>query len=226
MRERIRKETEDRSFRKKVAELMGSAGEEIVFVAGEGSILVYPEVEESLRRLSEKGVRMRGCLSNPSRGVVEDLVLAGCDLYLGKAARNHFFVFDRKHWLSTPYHRPGDKGGVLHMDDPEGGERMVLLFESMAWNALFLSHLMREKERAEADRVYPPCAHLSPEDRALFMAELLPKVEESLDKNDWRGVKLFLGRWSRKCFWAFWETPVAGEESDAAGDLDEVVYAP
>jgi len=221
----IKKEIEDKGFRGKVTELMGFVKEEIVFVAGEGSILAYPELEKYLYELPEKGVRIKGYLSNPSRDVVEKLISAGCDIYLEKAVKNHFFVFDRENWLSTPYHQPGEKRGVLHMNDPEGGKHKLLFFEDLTWSALFLSYLMRKKEHAEADKAYPPSAYLSSEEKAQFMAEILPKVEEALNRNDWRKVKLLLRKWSKGCFWAFWETPVLGEGTNVAKDLDEVVYA-
>jgi hypothetical protein len=121
----------DREFAKAIIELAESAKKEIIYASGEGSTLLLPGVMEAGDDAALRGAIIRGYLAKPDIRILGDVV-AKHELYLGRVRpEEHFYVIDRRHYLSPISHEEGRKEGWIHWDDEEGAKGEVKKFEAL-----------------------------------------------------------------------------------------------
>lgn len=128
----------DRTFREQVYKLLSLANEEIIVMGGELSSYDFFDLRDAFDTAIEKGVKARVYATHPSVHTINRLVLKGVEVYVGKnELKDHFTIVDRKHWAISESHPPytiGERRGKVYLNDPEGAERILKLFEEYIKN--------------------------------------------------------------------------------------------
>ena len=119
----------DEEFRRVVADFLNSARKEVVIVAGELGSLRYSELELALGRAVKRRVAIKVCLARPHPGILNKLILCGCEVFCGeKLPKRHFMVVDRRSWTGLEEHPPSSVGtrcGKAYIDDPDGASKKL-----------------------------------------------------------------------------------------------------
>lgn len=128
----------DEVFRKYVRELIDSAEEEILVIAGELGSYRFPDLKWAFKRASKRGIKIRIYASAPPQWIVNGLLSRGCEIYVGKEVKGHYLIVDSESWVYSGPHPPGALGirqGEAHIDEPEKAKKKVDYFNRLVSKA-------------------------------------------------------------------------------------------
>ena len=139
MSEIIKKSPLDEVFRQSVLKFIDSARKEIIVITGEVGAFKYWDLRLGAKSARERGVAVKIYATNPPQGILNKLLMYGCEVYVGKKSpEKHYMVIDANSWVFSEEHPPGQIGvrsGSAHKDDPRGAKKIIKLFNSLVTKA-------------------------------------------------------------------------------------------
>lgn len=144
----ISRDSTDEDFRRKAAQLIDSAKDEIVVITGEISAYGFPDLKWAAERARERGVAVKVYASSPSSDISNGLVARGIEVFIGPRVKDHYLVVDsRSYILSKPHAlEVGERTGELHEDEPEEAGEIREKFDKLLAKATPLKKIDWKKD--------------------------------------------------------------------------------
>lgn len=135
----IPRDPADENFRRHTKDLIDSAKEEIIVIAGELGAYSFHDLRQAAEAAAERGVKIRIYAPSPDRNIVNRLIRHGCEVYLGKTKqRDHYMLVDRKSYIISKKLEKkarvapvGTRLGYEYIDDKAGAKKIALLFDRL-----------------------------------------------------------------------------------------------
>lgn len=135
----VKRSALDEDFRRNVLELVNSARKEILVITGEFESYRFIDLRLGVERARDRGVKVKVYAKRPSPGVLNKLLMHGCEVYVGRELpKDHYLVMDQKSWMLSEEHPPrriGVRRGIVHEGDPDGAKKVVKLFRELVAKA-------------------------------------------------------------------------------------------
>jgi len=127
----------DEDFRKHVKQLIDSAQEEILVIAGELGSYKFPDLKWAMRRALSRGVKIKIYATHPSQAIINGLLARGCEIHIGKEIKDHYLITDRKSWVHSKPHPPilGVRKGEAHINEPQKAKKLIAQFNKLTLKA-------------------------------------------------------------------------------------------
>lgn len=139
----------DDVFRKHARDLMDSAEDEILVIAGELGSYRFPDLRWAFIRARKRGVKIRVYATSPPQRIVNGLLARGCEIYVGKEVKRHYLIVDSKSWVYSRPHPPGVLGvrqGKAHLNEPEDAKKKVDYFNRLISRAEQKTEIQWDKD--------------------------------------------------------------------------------